>query len=81
MQLKEQLDDARALAVAAGVVSAASLPASCSQLRRVQDLPRSGDIWITSWTDTPLRHRQTGLIRFVGHSVWGDVVCCLDVVL
>jgi hypothetical protein len=65
MQLKSQLDDAHALAVAAGLVPAASLPASCSQLMRVQELPRNGDIWITSWTDTPLRHRQTGLIRYV----------------
>ncbi|KAF6250689.1 hypothetical protein COO60DRAFT_1646284 [Scenedesmus sp. NREL 46B-D3] len=63
MQLQDELDDARAPAVAAGRVSSAWLPPSCSQLKRVQDLPCRGDHWSISWSDTPLLHKQTGLIR------------------
>lgn len=42
MHLKEDLDDARALAVAAGLVPAASLPPSCSQLKRAGSVPGAG---------------------------------------
>ena len=61
------MDDARAIAVASGLLRASSLPRSCAGLKRPEQLPQLFDSWQISWTDSPLRHKKSGLIRYAGH--------------
>eukprot|EP00878_Enallax_costatus_P035971 GHUV01040237.1.p1 GENE.GHUV01040237.1~~GHUV01040237.1.p1 ORF type:complete len:690 (+),score=95.53 GHUV01040237.1:319-2388(+) len=62
-KIKEDVKNARALAVATGLLKPETLPACCKDLVRIEDLPRGFESWTISWTDTPLRHKQTGLNR------------------
>jgi len=64
-QLKGEIEDARALAVASGLVRASDLPPGCARLKQPRQLPQLPEEWQISWTDTPMRHKQTGLIRWV----------------
>jgi Tfp pilus assembly protein FimT len=63
MQLKKDIESARGLAVARGIITPAQLAASCRTLKRPDQLPTNMDQWSISWTDTPMRHKRTGLIK------------------
>jgi hypothetical protein len=67
-RLKNDIDTARALAFATGVVTHAQLPLSCCSLKLPQQLPISRANWSMSWTDTHERHERTGLVRCVVQS-------------
>jgi hypothetical protein len=53
------------LAVATRVITPAQLPPSCSRLKRPDQLMDKFESWTISWSDTPMKHKRTGLIRFV----------------
>lgn len=62
-QMKSEYDDARVMAVASGLLRASALPRSCAGLKRPEQLPQLPDEWQISWTDMPMRHKKSGLIR------------------
>lgn len=62
LQLKREIDAARAIAVATGVTSADKLPHSCRQLKPPAQLPVLDDQWSITFTDIPFRHHRTGLV-------------------
>jgi len=59
--LKQEIKQARGLAVASGLVPATSLP-GCSTMVQPNRLPVKYSEWALSWTDTPYRDRKTKLI-------------------
>jgi wyosine [tRNA(Phe)-imidazoG37] synthetase (radical SAM superfamily) len=63
MQLKKDIESARGLAVATGIITPAQLPASCRNLKRPDQVHTNLDQWSMSWTDLPMRHKRTGLIK------------------
>lgn len=63
-QLRGDMDDARAMAVASGMLRASALPSSCAHLKRPEQLQPLVEQWSISWSDMPLRHRKSGLIRY-----------------
>eukprot|EP00878_Enallax_costatus_P023170 GHUV01024634.1.p1 GENE.GHUV01024634.1~~GHUV01024634.1.p1 ORF type:complete len:320 (+),score=51.49 GHUV01024634.1:1096-2055(+) len=63
LQLKGDIEDMRAIAVATGLIPPSRLPSSCRGLKQLQEIPIGVDHWSLSWTDMPLRHPGTGLIR------------------
>lgn len=63
--LKSEITYARAMAVASGLLRPSTLPRSCAGLKRPDQLPFVWEQWSVSWTDMPLRHRQSGLVRLV----------------
>lgn len=63
-QMKRDIDDTFAFAVATNMLRASALPRSCASLMQPQQLPVLPTEWQISWTDTPMRHRKTGLARY-----------------
>jgi antirestriction protein len=62
-QLRGDIDDARAMAVASGMLRASALPPSCAHLKKPEQLQLSAEEWSISWTGMPMRHKQSGLVR------------------
>jgi hypothetical protein len=62
-QLRGDIDDARAMAVASGMLRASALPRSCAHLKKPEQLQPLVEEWSISWTDMPMRHRKSGLVR------------------
>ena len=61
--LRSDIDDARAMAVASGLLRASALPRGCAGLKRPEQLRQLPEQWSISWTDMPLQHRKSGLVR------------------
>ena len=66
--LKQEIKQARGLAVASGLVPATSLP-GCSAMVQPNRLPVKYAEWALSWTDTPYKDRKTKLIRWVCNDI------------
>lgn len=62
-RLRGDIDDARAMAVASGLLPASALPRNCAGLKRPEQLQYVPEKWTVSWTDMPLRHKKSGLVR------------------
>lgn len=63
LRLRGDIDDAREMAVASGLLRTSALPRSCAGLKRPEQLLQMPEQWSISWTDTPLQDRKSGLIR------------------